>query len=56
MSFDTLFNLNHQLGDENPQDDFEVIQSMTKEESLAYIDAEGTITTEEILALADQLR
>ena len=56
MTFDTLVNLNHKLGDENPQDDFGVIQSMTKEESLAYIDAEGTITTEEILALADQLR
>lgn len=56
MTTDTLLILRHQLGDENPQDDFDSLQSMTQEEALAYVDAEGTNTTEEILRLADQLR
>jgi hypothetical protein len=56
MTTDILSILRHQLGDENPQDDFGSLQLMTQEEVLAYVDAEGTNTTEEILNLADQLR
>lgn len=52
---DLFFILKHQLGDENPQDDFDALQEMTLEETLAYVEAEGTNTTEEILNLANQL-
>jgi len=51
-----LYNINHQLGDENPQDNFQTLQEMTVEETLAYIEAEGTNTTENILNLAEELR
>jgi hypothetical protein len=51
-----LYIINHQLGDENPQDDFQTIQDMTVEETLAYVQAEGTNTTENILNLAEQLK
>lgn len=47
--------LKHQLGDENPQDDFDDLQVMTLEETLAYVQAEGTNTTEKILNLSSQL-
>lgn len=49
MTQDPLKILKHQLGDENPQDSFTEIEEMTKEEALAYTEAEGTNTTEEIL-------
>lgn len=52
---DPFLILKHQLGDENPQDDFNTLQEMTLEETLAYLEAEGTNTTEEILNLANQL-
>lgn len=55
MTLDSLTILKHQLGDENPQDDFDVVQNMTLEETLAYVEAEGTNTTENILKLAQQL-
>ena len=51
-----LYIINHQLGDENPQDDFQTLQEMTVEETLVYIETEGTNTTENILNLAEQLR
>jgi len=53
---DPFLILKHQLGDENPQDNFETLQEMTLEETLAYVEAEGTNTTEEILAYANQLK
>ncbi len=56
MNPEILYTLNHQLGDENPQDDFQTLQDMTVEETLAYVEAEGTNTTETILNLAEQLR
>ena len=56
MNPEILYTLNHQLGDENPQDDFQTLQDMTVEETLAYVGAEGTNTTETILNLAEQLR
>jgi len=56
METDILSTLKHQLGDENPQDDFQTLQDMTVEETLAYVEAEGTNTTETILNLAEQLR
>lgn len=56
METDILLTLKHQLGDENPQDDFQTLQDMTIEETLAYVEAEGTNTTETILNLAEQLR
>ena len=56
MNPEILYTLNHQLGDENPQDDFQTLQDMTVEETLAYVEAEGTNTTENILNLAEQLR
>ena len=52
---DPFFILKHQLGDENPQDDFDTLQEMTLEETLAYVEAEGTNTTENILNLVNQL-
>jgi hypothetical protein len=55
MTLDSFTILKHQLGDENPQDDFDAVQSMTLEETLAYVDAESTNTTENILTLAAQL-
>ena len=55
MTSDLQFILKHQLGDENPQDDFDALQAMTLEETLAYVQAEGTNTTEEILNLSSQL-
>ena len=56
MTTDIFIILKHQLGDENPQDDFDALQDMTREEALAYVEAESTTTTEEILDLASQLR
>lgn len=56
MTTEILSILKHQLGDENPQDDFQTLQDMTVEETLAYVEAEGTNTTENILNLAEQLR
>jgi len=56
MTTEISLNLKHQLGDENPQDDFQTLQEMTVEETLVYIEAEGTNTTENILTLAAQLR
>lgn len=56
MTKDVLTILKHQVADENPQDDFDALQEMTREQALAYLEAEGTITTEEILDLASQLR
>lgn len=56
MEPEILSTLKHQLGDENPQDDFQTLQDMTLEETLAYIEAEGTNTTENILNLAEQLK
>jgi len=55
MTTDLLVIIKHQLGDENPQDDFDAVQNMTLEETLAYVEAEGTNTTENILKLAQQL-
>lgn len=52
----TLYIIKHQLGDENPQDDFQTLQNMTLEETLAYLEAEGTNTTDNIANLAEQLR
>ena len=56
MTHDPLKILKHQLGDENPQDDFATIEAMTKEEALAYTEAEGTNTTEEILKYYDEVK
>lgn len=55
MTLDSFIIIKHQLADENPQDDFDSITSMTLEETLAYVEAEGTNTTENILRLAEQL-
>ena len=56
MTQDPLIRLKHQLGDSNPQDDVDAIQAMTKEEALAYTEAEGTNTTEEILKYYDEVK
>ena len=55
MTQDSFIIIKHQLADENPQDSFDAITSMTLEETLAYVEAEGTNTTENILRLAQQL-
>lgn len=55
MTLDSFVIIKHQLADENPQDDFDAVQNMTLEETLAYVEAEGTNTTENILRLAQQL-
>ena len=55
MTLDSFIIIKHQLADENPQDDFDAVQNMTLEETLAYVEAEGTNTTENILRLAQQL-
>lgn len=55
MTSDLHVILKHQLGDENPQNDFNTLQEMTLEETLAYVEAEGTNTTEEILDLVQQV-
>lgn len=55
MTLDSFVIIKHQLGDENPQHSFDAITSMTLEETLAYVEAEGTITTENILRLATEL-
>ncbi len=52
----SLQTLKHQLGDENPQDSWDEIQAMTKEEALAYTEAEGTNTTESILKHYDDVK
>lgn len=52
---DSFLILKHQLLDENPQDDWVALDSMTLEETLAYVEAEGTNTTEYILRLATEL-
>jgi hypothetical protein len=52
---DPFFILKHQLVDENPQDDSAILKAMTLEETLAYVEAEGTNTTEEITNLVNQL-
>ena len=56
MTHDPLIILKHQLGDENPRDDFDTITAMTKEEALAYTEADGTHTTEEILKYYDDVK
>jgi hypothetical protein len=56
MTTEILSTLKHQLGDENPQDDFETLQSMTQEETLAYVDDSDTNTTSGIIEMANQLR
>ena len=55
MTLDSFVIIKHQLADENPQDSFDAITSMTLEETLAYVEAEGTNTTENILRLATEL-
>ena len=55
MTQDSFIIIKHQLADENPQDSFDTITNMTLEETLAYVEAEGTNTTENILTLAEQL-
>jgi hypothetical protein len=55
MSANSLRLLQHHLIDNNPQNSFETIYEMTLEETLAYVEAEGTNTTENILNLAIQL-
>lgn len=55
MTLDSFIIIKHQLADENPQDDFDAVQNMTLEETLAYVEAAGTNTTENILTLAEQL-
>lgn len=52
---DPFLIIKHQLMDENPQDDWDALDSMTLEETLAYVEAEGTNTTENILRLATEL-
>jgi len=56
MTTDIFIILKHQLGDENPQDDFDTINAMTREETLAYVEAEGKNTTENILKLYDEVK
>ncbi len=56
MTLNSFIIIKHQLADENPQDNFQTLQEMTVEETLAYIEAEGTNTTETILNLAEELR
>ena len=56
MADDPLKILKHQLVDENPQNSWDEIQAMTKEEALAYTEAEGTNTTEEILKHYDDVK
>ena len=55
MTQDSFIIIKHQLADENPQDSFDAITSMTLEETLAYVEAEGTNTSENILRLATEL-
>ena len=56
MTLNSFIIIKHQLADENPQDNFQTLQEMTVEETLAYVEAEGTNTTENILNLAEQLK
>ena len=49
---DSFLILKHQLDDENPQHN---CYPLTLEETLAYVEAEGTNTTENILRLATEL-
>ena len=56
MTLNSFIIIKHQLADENPQDNFQTLQEMTVEETLAYVEAEGTNTTETILNLAEELR
>tara|TARA_B100000497_G_C7480736_1_gene295204 strand:+ start:95 stop:268 length:174 start_codon:yes stop_codon:yes gene_type:complete len=55
MTQDSFIIIKHQLADENPQDSFDAITSMTLEDTLAYVEAEGTNTSENILRLATEL-
>ena len=52
---DSFLILKHQLLDENPQDNWDALDSMTLDETLAYVELEATNTTENILKLATEL-
>ena len=53
---DPFIRLKHQLEDENLKTDAPLIENMTRDEAVAYAEADGTNTTESILKLKDEVK